>query len=164
MIDPQAVLDELEDILRDVAAETVTAGAPGVRRFDAVVQGIGIGAPAVDRLAMVWFDGEADETETLANVMTDYRFGVALCWVARAAQSEGERLDAEMMETLRRVKAELRARSRLGGEVTDLKLTPAGRFVGPLGDMVVQQGQVPIYHQLQFDVVISDYEGEVISG
>lgn len=164
MIDPNTVLAELKSALDAVAAETVSVWTPPVKRFDAVVRGVGLRVPSVDRLAMIWFDGEDAEEETLGNVMTDYRFGVALCWLANASASDTPRLEAEMMESLRRVKAVLRSRSTLNGAVTDLKLGPASRFVGPLADMVVQAQQAPVYHQLRFDVIVRDLEGEVISG
>lgn len=155
MIDPAAVIAELTATLDALRTEG---------RVDIVAVGVGLGVPQTDRLALVWFDGEADEQETLANVMTDYRFSVALCWLVRSAASAQDDVEVEMMATLRRAKELLRAASSLGGLVTDLKLTPAQRFVGPLTDMVAATSQVPIYHQLRFDVIVSDLEGEVISG
>jgi hypothetical protein len=162
VIDIEDVIDALKTKLDAVAAQT---GPYGRKRFDVVVTGVGLQAPDVSRLAAVWWDGEDSEEETLANVMTTHRFGVVLAWVARSAQSETKRLDVEMADTLRAVKTALRADSTLGGLITRLTMTPASRVIAPLADGVAVGGQAaPLYHQLLFDVLVDDYEGEAVNG
>lgn len=160
MIDASAVLDAIRSHLQAVASAPRPLGGP---RLQAVVLGVPVGPPDVDRAAFLWWDGEADERETLGNIMVTHRFAVALAWLVRPAASLQVAMEAEIFDTVRSVKAALRADSTLGGLVTDLKIGQAVRATGPLSDPAVTTSGSPVYHQVQFDVLVDDYEAEVVT-
>jgi hypothetical protein len=160
MIDTTEVVSALVGALQSVAVQLRPMGGP---RLMAVVPGVPVGATDVDRAAYVWWDGEDSERETLGNIMVTHRFVVALAWVVRPSRALYAELESEIIDTVRAVKTQLRGDSTLGGSVTDLKLTPAIRTTGPLLDPAVSSGTSPVYHIIQFDVLIDDYEAEVIA-
>lgn len=160
MINAAAVIDALVAALQGVADQNRPMGG---KRLLAVIAGVPVGGTDVDRAGYIWWDGEDTERETLGNVMVTHRFVIALAWVVRPSRALYAELEAEIIDTVRAVKAALRADSTLGGEVTDLKLSTAVRSTGPLAEPVVSGGSAPVYHIVQFDVLIDDYEAEVIA-
>ena len=160
MVDPAVVISGLIAALESVATQPRPLGG---RRLQAVIAGVPVGAADLDRAAYIWWDGEDAERETLGNIMVTHRFVIALAWLVRPSRAIYAELEAEIIDTVRAVKAALRGDSTLGGAVTDLKLTAAMRTTGPLAEPVVSSGSVPVYHIVQFDVLIDDYEAEAIA-
>ena len=158
MIDHAAMLQAFHAVLEGVAAQLVN----GRRRFDAVIAGVGLAIGDVSSAIIWWVDGEDDESQTLANNMRAYRIGIMLAW--RHMPLRRASIEYEVLDSLRAVKAALRADSDLCGRVTRLQLTPASRSLGPLMDIgAIRQGETPIYDMLTFDVIIDDYEAEEVA-
>lgn len=161
MIAFDTVVAAIEAHLQAVAAQTVTIGNVGVTRFNQVIQGPGQ-LPNGDRIAAFWVSEVADDQQTFGNVLTTYRFTVALYWQPRKMASDHPNMEMERLDSLRAVRTRFRADSTLGGSVTDLDIGPASSSVSqglaPDGTPLT-----PAYIAFTFDLLIEDYEGEAIA-
>jgi hypothetical protein len=153
MIDFAAVQARLVERLEAVADEILEDGT--TRRFGAVVPR-DFFEPPLRSFVCLYYDGEQEEEETLANVMTRHRWVVAAKWQLQSALSAANDFEIEKAESLRALKRELRGNSNLDGTVTDLKLGLAqySREANEAGDR---------WAVMRFNVDVWDLEGEEIA-
>ena len=116
------------------------------------------------RSACFWYAGESELGETLGNVMRVERFPFRGYWQLADGTPEGlERVEIEIVEANAAVKAALNGERGLSlTNMRNVTCTPGQASVGYV-DLALGGGQVGLFRELLFDLLIENLEGEDIA-
>lgn len=94
-------------------------------------------------MAAFWLTGQREDFTTLGDASTIADFMIRCYWRMQASPNVREDIEAEMWDTIVKIKTALRADSNLGGNVTDSRPGDASTGYIELGGIVYRHVSVP---------------------